>query len=135
MKPEWEFLTKTIFDPGVFWAMLTAVATAFLVFFAVLPLRDLAKTRRTELVRHLRDDFLTARIKAIMFLINHDLYCIPRTCRCNAIFSFARISGDRSQNRIRETPSNPFICLDSNIDFNGLAGGSSRRLWKNLCLG
>lgn len=135
MKPEWEFLTKTIFDPGVFWAMLTAVATAFLVFFAVLPLRELAKTRRTELERRLRDDFLTARIKAIMFLINHDLIEYREHAGATPFFSFARISGDRSQDRIRETPSNPFICLDSLINLSGLAGGSSRRLWKNLCLG
>jgi hypothetical protein len=46
-EPEWEFLTKTIFDPAIFWAMVTAVATVFLVFFAVLPLREIAKTRRT----------------------------------------------------------------------------------------
>ena len=27
MKPEWEWLTKTIYDPAIFWAMVTTAAT------------------------------------------------------------------------------------------------------------
>jgi hypothetical protein len=57
MKTDWEFLTRTIYEPEVFWAMLTAVATLSLVFLAAAPLWDLAKTRRTELARRLREEF------------------------------------------------------------------------------
>jgi hypothetical protein len=116
MKPEWEFLTKTIFDPGVFWAMLTAVATASLVFVAVLPLRDLAKTRRTELVRRLRDDFLTARIKAIMFLINHNFLEYVEHAGATPFFSFARIGGDPSRNLIREALGDTVVLSIFEVD-------------------
>jgi len=90
VKPELEFLTKTIYDPAVFWVMITAVATIFLVILAAVPLRDLAKTRRTDLVRHLRADFWTLRMRAIMFLIDHNL--IEYQEDAIPFFSFARPS-------------------------------------------
>jgi hypothetical protein len=102
-EPEWEFLTKTIFDPTIFWAMLTAVATVFLVLFAAWPLRGIAKTRRTELVRHLKEDFLTPRTKAIMFLINHNLIDYEPDADTTPFFTFARISGESAQGRIQGT--------------------------------
>jgi hypothetical protein len=115
-EPEWEFLTKTIFDPAIFWAMVTAVATVFLVFFAVLPLREIAKTRRTELVRHLREDFLTFRIKAIMFLINHNLIDYEQDADTTPFFSFARISNDPAQSRIQETLGDTVVLSIFEID-------------------
>jgi hypothetical protein len=31
MEPQWEFLTKGIYDPAIFWTMVTAIATVLLV--------------------------------------------------------------------------------------------------------
>ena len=113
---EWEFLTKTIFDPAVFWTMLTAVATVFLVFFAALPLRELAKTRRTELVRRFKEDFLTPRINAIMFLIDHNLIEYGQDADTTPFFSFARISNDPAQARIQGTLGDTVVLSIFEID-------------------
>lgn len=43
MNTEWEFLTKTFFDPGIFWAMITAVATLILLVVAYWQRRSLAR--------------------------------------------------------------------------------------------
>jgi hypothetical protein len=37
MEAEWEWLTRTIYDPSIFWVMVTAVATV-LLFLATLAL-------------------------------------------------------------------------------------------------
>jgi hypothetical protein len=99
MKPEWEFLTKTIYDPEVFWVMVTAVATIFLVFLAAIPLRSLAKTRRTELARRLRDDFSTDRTRAIIFLIDHNLLDYDTEIPC---FRFGKIRGDPAEDFVTQ---------------------------------
>jgi hypothetical protein len=116
MKPEWEFLTKSIYDPGIFWVMVTAVATLCLVILAAIPLRDLARARRTELVRHLKDDFVTPQIKAIMFLLNHNLIEYREDPRSTPFFSFARISNDPAQGRIRETLGDRVVLSAFEVD-------------------
>lgn len=71
MKPEWEFLTKSIYDPEVFWVTITAVAAVAALFLVVLaaipPWGSREWTRRTDLVRRLKEDFLTRRVNAIIF--------------------------------------------------------------------
>ncbi len=100
MKPEWEWVTQTIFKPEVFWVMITAIATLALVIFAALPLRSLAKTRRTDLARRLRDDFWTPRARVMMFLVDHNLLqYVPGD---PPYFSIAQISGDPAQARVQE---------------------------------
>jgi hypothetical protein len=114
MKPEWDFLTKSIYDPEVFWVMVTAVATVFLVILAAVPLWSLAKTRRTDLVRRLKDDFWTTRVKAIMFLIDHNL--IEYTEDQMPFFSFARISNDPARGLLSQTLGDTVVLSAFEID-------------------
>lgn len=100
MKPEWEFLTKTIYDPEVFWVMVSAVATVLLVILAAIPLWSIAKTRRTEVARRLRDEFWTERTKAIMFLIDHNLLAYDAGVPC---FRLRGIGGDPAEEMITQT--------------------------------
>jgi hypothetical protein len=100
MKPEWEFLTKSIYDPEVFWVMVTAVATVFLVILAAVPLWSLAKTRRTDLVRRLRDDFWTTRARAILYLVDHGM--LQYVADNPPYFSIAGISYDPAEHRMRD---------------------------------
>jgi hypothetical protein len=101
MKTEWEFLTKTLFDPGIFWVMVTALASIAVVIVAAVPLRSLANSRKTEVARRLREDFWTPRVRAMMFLVNHGL--LEYEAGPLPLFSFARISGDPAEIWIKQT--------------------------------
>jgi hypothetical protein len=114
MKTDWEFLTRTMYEPEVFWAMLTAIATLSLVFLAAAPLWDLAKTRRTELARRLREEFWTPRMKAIMFLIDHNL--IEYQPGAPSFFSFARVTMDPAQSLIAQTLGDTVVLSSFEID-------------------
>src|SRR6266849_9097444 len=77
MKTEWEWLTKTIYEPEVTWAMVTAIATVLLVigtailaWAGVLPL---FRARRAELTERFREELLTPTAKRILFLLAHNL--------------------------------------------------------------
>lgn len=73
MQPEWEFLTKTIYDPGVFWVMLTAISTVVLVIVAWSQLRSLAKTSRSDFLYKLKKDFFTDEARRMIFLFEQGL--------------------------------------------------------------
>lgn len=73
MKTEWEFLTRTLFDPAVFWAMATAVATIALIVVAYSQLRSLARTSRSDFLYRLKRDFFTQDARRLIFLAEHDL--------------------------------------------------------------
>jgi hypothetical protein len=73
MSPEWEFATKSLFDPAVFWSMVTAIATAALIFVAWRQLSSLAKTSRSDFLFRLRKDFFTEEARKLIFLAEYDL--------------------------------------------------------------
>jgi hypothetical protein len=77
MHYEWFFLTKTIYDPEVFWAMVTAVATILLVagtfILAVTSYLPLVRARRAELTERFRSELLTPAAQKIFFLASHGL--------------------------------------------------------------
>ncbi len=69
MKAEWEWLTKTVYDPTIFWAMITAVATVVLLFVAYFQLRSLARTSRSDFLYRLKKDFFTQEVRRLLFLV------------------------------------------------------------------
>jgi hypothetical protein len=82
MHYEWLFLTKTIYDPEVFWVMVTALMTALLVIgtfvlarMSYLPLvkaqQDEIRTRRAVLAERFRDELLQPAAQKIFFLAAH----------------------------------------------------------------
>jgi len=75
MEPEWEFWTKTIYDPAIFWAMVTAVATVTLVFATIglvwIGLIPLVRNRKAELAERFKEELLTPSAKGIFFLAAH----------------------------------------------------------------
>jgi hypothetical protein len=115
MKTDWEFLTKTIYDPAIFWGMVTAFATVFLALFAVFPLRDLARTRRTELAWRLRENFWTPRMQAIMYLIDHGLLDYEPT-PLPPSFAFPRINDDPGQSFVSEHLGDRIVLSAFEID-------------------
>ena len=72
MKAGWEWLTKTVYDPTIFWAMITAVATVVLLFVAYFQLRSLARTSRSDFLYRLKKDFFTQDVRRLLFLVEHD---------------------------------------------------------------
>jgi len=73
MKPAYEFLTRTLFDPAIFWAMVTAVATIVLILVAYWQLRSLAKTSRSDFLYRLKSDFFNEEARRLVFLAEYDL--------------------------------------------------------------
>jgi hypothetical protein len=73
MKPELEFLTKTLFDPASFWAMVAAVATIALIIVAYKQLRDLGRTSRADFLYRLKSDFFNVQARQLIFLTEHNL--------------------------------------------------------------
>jgi hypothetical protein len=80
MQSQLEFFTQTVYDPAIFWSMIaalaslgTTIATGLLVYYAAVPIRRLVKDRKTELAWRLHDSFLTPRVRAILFLIDHNI--------------------------------------------------------------
>jgi len=75
MKPEWEWLTKTIYDPAIFWVMVTAIATIALVvvtiFLVVVGAIPLVRARRAQLAEEFRAELLTPSARKIFFLASH----------------------------------------------------------------
>jgi len=100
MEPQWEWLTRTVYDPSVTWVAITATLTLVLAICALIPLWSVARTKKTELAWRLRDDFWTARVKAILFLVNHGML---RYMSGNPpYFTFAAISSDPARPLIQE---------------------------------
>ncbi|MGB7764989.1 MAG: hypothetical protein WBL33_08190, partial [Candidatus Acidiferrales bacterium] len=73
MKPECEFLTKTLYDPAIFWSMIGAIATVILVFVAYWQLKNLARTSRSDFLFRLRSDFFNDDARRLIFLAEHKL--------------------------------------------------------------
>lgn len=97
MRPEWEFWTKSIFDPAIFWAMITALATIALVFatifLVVIGLIPLVRSRKAELAERFKEELLTPSAQRIFFLIAHGFltFVVDRQSREREIGYFAII--------------------------------------------
>jgi hypothetical protein len=69
MKPEWEFLTKTIYDPAIFWVMVTAIATVALVLATIglvwIGLIPLVRSKKAELAERFKEELLTPSAQRI----------------------------------------------------------------------
>jgi hypothetical protein len=72
MNPEWEWLTRSVYDASIFWAMITAVATFVLVFVAYFQLKSLARTSRSDFLYRLKKDFFTHEVRRLLFLVERD---------------------------------------------------------------
>jgi hypothetical protein len=73
MHSEWEWFTRTIYDPAIFWSMVAAIATVVLLIVAWRQLRSLAKTSRSDFLYRLKSDFFTKEARQLVFLANEDL--------------------------------------------------------------
>jgi hypothetical protein len=73
MHSDCEWLTRSIYDPAVFWSMASAVATAILLVVAWRQLRSLAKTSRSDFLYRLKSDFFTKEARQLVFLANEEL--------------------------------------------------------------
>jgi hypothetical protein len=68
-----DFWMKTLQDPGIFWAMLTAITTVALAAVAYWQLSDLAQTNRSDFIYKLKEDFFTDEARRLVFLVDNDL--------------------------------------------------------------
>jgi len=73
MHSQWEWLTRTIYDPAIFWSMVSAIATVVFLIVAWRQLRSLAKTSRSDFLYRLKSDFFTKEARQLVFLANEDL--------------------------------------------------------------
>ena len=72
MEPQWEFLTKTIHDPSIFCAMVTAIATVLMVFATIalvwVGVIPLVRERKAEFAERFRLELFTPGAQKIFFL-------------------------------------------------------------------
>jgi hypothetical protein len=68
-----DWLFRSICDPGIFWVMLTAVATLLLAWIAFKQLGGLADTSRADFVFRLKSEFFNEKSRRLIFLIEEDL--------------------------------------------------------------
>jgi|GEM_PF-3817328 len=75
MEPEWEFVTKSIYDPAIFWAMVAALATVALVVATIglvwVGLVPLVRSSKAELAERFKEELLTPPAQGIFFLAAH----------------------------------------------------------------
>lgn len=109
MNPEWEFLTKTLYDPAIFWSMATAVctfllvlATAALVWVGFVQLRQLVKTSKADFVDRLKRDFFTVEARRLIFLVEHDFLDFHQPAGEIPYFTIRPVAAVPMRNRMRE---------------------------------
>ena len=75
MEPQWKFLTDSIYDAAIFWAMVAAVATVALVFATIglvwIGLIPLVRSKKAELAERFKQELLTPSAQGIFFLAAH----------------------------------------------------------------
>jgi hypothetical protein len=121
MKPEWEFFTKTIYDPAIFWTMVTAVATVLLVAATValvwIGLIPLINARKAEFANRFRSELLSSSAKKIFFLVAHgfvEFKVDPTTKR--PFFLIIEASENIIKQRIEQMLAGQRIILTFEID-------------------
>jgi hypothetical protein len=125
MHNEWLFVTKTIYDPEVFWAMITALATVgllgatiALVWIGIIPL---VRNKRADLVERLRQDFLTSLVENILFLAGHNLLVFVREIQRTgmegtAFFEIRRMDGNIFQQRLVQIVGDQRIIMTFEVE-------------------
>jgi hypothetical protein len=129
MQPEWEFLTKTIFDPGVFWLMVTAVATVALVLATVglvwIGLIPLVRSKKAELAERFKEELLTASSQEIFFLAAHGFltFVVDKqpTGREIGYFSIIKLNENIMQQRLDQMFGEQRIVMTFEMDDEILA--------------
>jgi hypothetical protein len=127
--PEWEFLTQSIYDPAIFWAMVAAVATVALVVATIglvwIGLIPLVRSRKAELAERFKEELLTASAQRIFFLAAHNFlkFVIDKQVGDREIGDFAIIKLNEKimQQRLDQMFSEQRIVMTFEIDDQILA--------------
>ena len=124
MKPQWEFWTKTIYDPAIFWAFVTAVATVLLVVATILlvwvGLIPLVRSKKAELAERLKTELLTPRAELMFFLVAHGFlkFAVYKRPNGSEIGYFEIIKADENiiQDRMRQIVGEQRIFMTYEMD-------------------
>jgi hypothetical protein len=108
MEPQCEFWTKTIYDPAIFWAMITAVATVLLVVATILlvwiGLIPLVRNKKAELAERFKEELLTPSAQGIFFHASHGFLTFAVDKRPNGgeigYFAIIKLSENIMQQRL-----------------------------------
>jgi hypothetical protein len=95
MNPWW---CKTLFDPSVFWVMVTGAATAVLTVVAAWQLSALARTSRADFIFRLKNEFFTERARRLICLIDGDL--LEYVSEGQGYFRIKNFNSDATQREI-----------------------------------
>src|ERR1035438_10725822 len=95
MNPWW---CKTLFDPSVFWVMVTGAATAVLTVVAAWQLSALARTSRADFIFRLKNEFFTERARRLICLIDGDL--LEYVTEGQGYFRIKNFNSDATQREI-----------------------------------
>ena len=68
-----DFWLRTFQEPGNVWSLVTAVATAVVVWVAYRQLSDLARTSKSDFLYKLKKDFFTEETRRLIFLAENEL--------------------------------------------------------------
>jgi hypothetical protein len=109
MKPEWEWLTRTIYDPGIFWSMVTAVgtlllfvATGALIGVGYWQLQELIQTSKADFAYRMKRDFFTAEVRRLIFLVEHNFLDFYQPASEIPWFGIVQQPDGPVRNRMRE---------------------------------
>jgi hypothetical protein len=131
MHYEWLFLTKSIYDPEIFWMMVTALATIALVIgtgilatTSYLPLvrarRDEIRARNALLTERFRNELLTPSAQKIFFLASHGFlnFAVDRHNGKEgmAYFSIIKVEPPVFQQRLDEIVGEQRIIMTFELD-------------------
>ena len=122
METQWEFLTKTIYDPAVFWAMVTAIATVLLVIATValvwVGILPLVRARRADLGERFRAELLRPSTQRIFFLASHGLFQFQNEDGTTGIGYFMIIQAQENiiEQRLRQMLGEQRIILTFEMD-------------------
>jgi hypothetical protein len=129
MEPQWEFWTKTIYDPAIFWAMVTAVATVLLVVATILlvwiGLIPLVRNKKAELAERFKEELLTPSAQGIFFLAAHGFIIFAVDKRPNGgeigYFAIIKLNENIMQQRLDQMFGDQRIVMTFEMDDEILA--------------
>jgi hypothetical protein len=129
MRPECEFLTKSILDPAVFWAMITALATVALVFatngLVWIGLITLVSSKKNDLAERFKAELLTASAEGIFFLASHGFltFVVDKQASGREIgyFSIIKLNENIMQQRLDQMFGDQEIVMTFEMDDEILA--------------
>jgi hypothetical protein len=128
MHTDWEWLTKTIYDPAIFWAMVTAIATVALVFATIglvwIGLIPLVRSKKADLAERFKEELLTPSAQGIFFLAAHGFlrFVIDRQGeREIGYFSIIKLNENIMQQRLDQMFGDQRIVMTFEMDDKILA--------------